>query len=103
VRFGIPDAAARRAILSVHLRGRALREDIDLDALVAATEGASGADLATLVDDAARGALARALAAGMTGVDGLGTEDLDAALGRMHAAHAVRQDDFIAPNAEAGE
>jgi transitional endoplasmic reticulum ATPase len=103
VRFGIPDAAARRAILSVHLRGRALREDIDLDALVAATEGASGADLATLVDDAARGALARALAAGMTGVDGLGTEDLDAAIGRMHAAHAVRQDDFIAPNAEAAE
>jgi transitional endoplasmic reticulum ATPase len=103
VRFGLPDAAARRAILSVHMRGRTLSEGIDLDALAVATEGASGADLASLVDDAARGALARSIAAGRTGVDGLASEDVDAALGRMRAARALRQDDFIAPNTEAAE
>jgi transitional endoplasmic reticulum ATPase len=44
-----PDAEARRKILAVHTRDRPLTEAVDLDALVAQTEGYSGADLEALV------------------------------------------------------
>jgi len=52
VEVALPDAAARREILAVHASDRPLAADVDLDAVAAATEGASGADLAALVRDA---------------------------------------------------
>jgi transitional endoplasmic reticulum ATPase len=46
VRFALPDAAARKQILAVHLRRVPLASDVDLAALAAELEGASGAEIA---------------------------------------------------------
>jgi transitional endoplasmic reticulum ATPase len=48
-----PDEDARRAILSVHTRGKPLADDVDLDALASKTENFSGADLEALCREAA--------------------------------------------------
>jgi len=54
-----PELAARRAILDVHVRGKPLGPDVDLDNVAANTPGFSGADLANLVNEAALGATRR--------------------------------------------
>jgi len=48
-----PDTKGRRAILDVHVRGKPLAEDINLEILSKHTPGFSGADLANLVNEAA--------------------------------------------------
>ena len=48
-----PDQAGRKSILTVHLRGKPLSEDVDVDSLARRTPGFSGADLANLVNEAA--------------------------------------------------
>ncbi|MDR7543959.1 MAG: ATP-dependent zinc metalloprotease FtsH [Armatimonadota bacterium] len=48
-----PDTKGRRAILGVHVRGKPVAEDVDLDALAKRTPGFSGADLANMVNEAA--------------------------------------------------
>jgi cell division protease FtsH len=48
-----PDSAGRRQILEVHVRGVPLADDVDLDAVAAATPGMVGADLENLVNEAA--------------------------------------------------
>jgi transitional endoplasmic reticulum ATPase len=103
IRFTLPDAGERRDILAVHLRGRACRPGLDLDGLAEATEGFSGAELATLVDDAARGALGRILLQPGERPESLGQEDIDRALTGILAARRARGDDFLAPHAEAME
>lgn len=62
VEVGLPDAAAREAILSVHLVNRPT-DPLDLHAVAVATDGMSGADLAQAVDRAAYSAARRAAAA----------------------------------------
>ena len=47
-----PDEAARRAILDVHAAGKPLADDVDLAALAAKLEGATGADIEALVREA---------------------------------------------------
>ena len=49
----LPDAAAREAIFSVHLRGVPLAADLDLAALAALTAGLSGSDIRAVCRDAA--------------------------------------------------
>ena len=49
----LPDRAGRVAILALHLVGKALGDDVDVDAVAAATQGFSGADLANVVNEAA--------------------------------------------------
>ncbi|MGB9803963.1 ATP-dependent zinc metalloprotease FtsH [Desulfofundulus sp.] len=49
----IPDVAGRREILKVHVRGKPLAPDVDLDVLARRTPGFTGADLANLVNEAA--------------------------------------------------
>jgi cell division protease FtsH len=56
----LPELEARRAILDVHVKGKPLAPDVDLDAVAAATAGFSGADLANMVNEAALGATRRA-------------------------------------------
>uniref|UniRef100_UPI001BDDC431 ATP-binding protein n=1 Tax=Pseudonocardia lacus TaxID=2835865 RepID=UPI001BDDC431 len=58
-----PDEPARAAILRHHLQKRPI-EGIDLDKLVKATDGYSGADLAHLCDTAAERALAESVRSG---------------------------------------
>jgi cell division protease FtsH len=48
-----PDSAGRRQILEVHARSVPLADDVDLDALAAATPGMVGAELKNLVNEAA--------------------------------------------------
>jgi transitional endoplasmic reticulum ATPase len=56
-----PDAAARRAILRVHLRDRpVLSDDIDWDRIAAATDGYVASDLELVATTAAREALSEA-------------------------------------------
>jgi cell division protease FtsH len=48
-----PDRNGRRAILELHARSVPLAPDVDLDQIAAATPGATGADLALIVNEAA--------------------------------------------------
>jgi cell division protease FtsH len=48
-----PDVRGRRAILEIHVRGKPLASDVDLDVLARATPGFVGADLENLVNEAA--------------------------------------------------
>ena len=48
-----PDRVGRRKILEVHVKGKPLDPDVDLDALAAATPGLTGAELANLINEAA--------------------------------------------------
>lgn len=48
-----PDVTGRREILKVHVRGKPLENDVDLDVLARRTPGFTGADLANMVNEAA--------------------------------------------------
>ncbi len=52
VTIDLPDRAGRRAILEIHSRATPLAPDVDLDAVAGATAGFSGADLATVMNEA---------------------------------------------------
>ncbi len=60
-----PDREARRDILAIHVEGRPLAEDINLDAIAAKAAGYSGADLENLVNTAADLAIEETLASGV--------------------------------------
>jgi cell division protease FtsH len=53
VTLELPDRAARAAVLRVHVRGKPLAVDVDLETVAAGTPGFSGADLKNLVNEAA--------------------------------------------------
>ncbi len=48
-----PDVNGRKAILQVHIKGKPLAKDVDLDLIAKQTPGFSGADLANLINEAA--------------------------------------------------
>ncbi|NPV28708.1 MAG: ATP-dependent metallopeptidase FtsH/Yme1/Tma family protein [Firmicutes bacterium] len=48
-----PDLQGRREILQVHLKGKPLAEDVELEVLARRTPGFTGADLANMVNEAA--------------------------------------------------
>jgi AAA+ superfamily predicted ATPase len=56
---GPPDEEARKEMLALHLEGRPLAKDFDLEALAKIAEFYSASDLRFLVDEAARYALSR--------------------------------------------
>jgi cell division protease FtsH len=53
VTVDVPDASGRRAILSVHMKGKPMSEDVNAENLARRTPGFTGADLANLVNEAA--------------------------------------------------
>ncbi|HQY92528.1 MAG: ATP-dependent zinc metalloprotease FtsH [Caldilinea sp.] len=53
VTMDMPDMRGRRAILDVHVRGKPLAADVDLDVIAKQTPGFAGADLENLVNEAA--------------------------------------------------
>ena len=59
--IGSPDGAAREKILELNLMGAQTADDVDLPALAAAMDGASGSDMAAVVSAAKRAALGRAI------------------------------------------
>ena len=50
--IGMPDLEARKQILTIHLKGKPLADDVDIDALAKGTEGFAGADLAAACNEA---------------------------------------------------
>jgi transitional endoplasmic reticulum ATPase len=48
----LPDKDARRQTLQIHMKGKPIARDVDIDRLVEMTEGYNGADLAALVNTA---------------------------------------------------
>jgi len=48
-----PDMRGRRAILDIHVRGKPLAEEVDLDVVAKQTPGFTGADIENLVNEAA--------------------------------------------------
>jgi cell division protease FtsH len=71
-----PDQTGRRAILDVHVRDVRLADDVDLDAVAAATPGMVGADLRNLANEAA-------LTAARRGHDRVAQEDFTDALEKV--------------------
>ena len=53
VTMDAPDLRGRRAILDVHVRGKPLAADVDLDVIAKQTPGFAGADIENLVNEAA--------------------------------------------------
>ena len=61
VYIGPPDRAAREKILELNVKGAQTAADVDLPAIAAAMENASGSDVAAVVSAAKRAALGRAI------------------------------------------
>ena len=72
----LPDIAARREILDVHLKEKSVAQGVNLDAVAATLYGASGADIANMVNEAALNAARNDRAE-------LSQEDFDHARDRM--------------------
>ncbi|MGW3042397.1 ATP-dependent zinc metalloprotease FtsH [Kitasatospora sp. NPDC001159] len=83
----LPNQAERAAILAVHIRGKTLAPDADLDRIARGTPGFSGADLANLVNEAAINAV-RAERATITAADLDDARDR-VLLGRRESSNAL--------------
>lgn len=94
----LPDAAARKSIVEVHLKHLPGADQIDLDAVVQRAQGLSGADLAQLVSFAARCAVHRSIVAGEE--PRLGNQDFEAAIDAHAASSVARSKDFVLNGAE---
>ncbi|MFA5382930.1 MAG: CDC48 family AAA ATPase, partial [Candidatus Micrarchaeia archaeon] len=57
--IGIPDMSDRKEVLMIHTRGMPLEEDVDLSELAQITHGYTGADISSLIKEAAMKALRR--------------------------------------------
>ncbi|HID06781.1 MAG TPA: cell division protein FtsH, partial [Armatimonadetes bacterium] len=73
-----PDARARKQILEVHLKGKPIAEDVDVEVLARSTPGFSGADLANMVNEAA-------ILAARRGKEEIGMAELEEALEKVAA------------------
>ncbi len=78
-----PDAAGRKAILGIHIKGKPLAPDVDLDVLSKETAGFSGADLANMVNEAA-------IMAARKNKLNIGMEEFGEAIDRVVAGPAKR-------------
>lgn len=92
VYVGLPDAAARAAILAIHARGVPLGDGVDLASLMsgADTDGLSGAEVASLVREAALAAMAE----DPTGARVVAARHWAAALARVRPRTAASVIDF---------
>ncbi|MBI2951956.1 CDC48 family AAA ATPase [bacterium] len=91
VEIPLPDGRGRREIFEIHLRHKPTTAKVDLDALVARTEGFSGADIAGVCHRAALEAVRRAVGAAGDRPDGeaqvaLTPEDIQKALTEVQGA-----------------
>jgi len=72
----LPDVKGRRAILNVHVRGKPLAPELDLDIVAKRTIGFSGASLANLMNEAA-------IVAARNGKEEISYEEVDYAIDRV--------------------
>jgi len=61
IEVGLPDKVARKQIFKIHLKGKPLADDVDLDSLAAMMEGKSGADIESLCEEATTNAIREAV------------------------------------------
>jgi len=73
-----PDSKGRKEIMGVHIKGKPMAADVDIDSLAKRTAGFSGADLANLVNEAA-------LLAARRNKNQITTSELDESLERVVA------------------
>lgn len=78
-----PDTLGRKAILEIHIKGKPLAPDVDLDVLARQTAGFSGADIANLVNEAA-------IMAARKDKDSISMEEFGEAIDRVIAGPARR-------------
>ena len=83
----LPDEASRREMLAIHLDGVPLGDDVDLDALAAASDGYSGADLQLACRDASMSPMRRM-------VEGKSPTEIVALQASGALEGEVRRDDF---------
>ncbi len=91
IEIPLPNQTERAAILAVHVRGKPLAPDVDLDVVARGTPGFSGADLANLANEAA-------IFAVRAGREMITAEDFSEArdrilLGRREASNALTGDE----------
>ena len=91
VEIPLPNLKERSAILMIHAKGKAIGQDVDLEAVARATPGFSGADLANLVNEATINAV-RARRDMVTGDDFSEARDR-LLLGRRDATNALMPDE----------
>ncbi len=72
----LPELSDRQSILEVHIKGKRVTDEVDLNVLARGTPGMSGADLANLVNEAA-------LSAVRDGQDAIGPAHIEQARDRM--------------------
>ena len=89
VTMDVPDVKGRRAILDVHVRGKPLAADVDLDIIAKQTPGFAGADLENVVNEAA-------ILAARRNRRSVGTEELQEAIERVIAG-PERRSRLISP------
>jgi transitional endoplasmic reticulum ATPase len=77
IEIGVPNERGRREILDVHTRNVPLADDVDLHRLAGRTHGFVGADLESLVTEAAMTALRRSRRSESTARDGLSVTRAD--------------------------
>jgi len=73
-----PDLEGRKDIIKVHMRGKKLEDDVDVDVLARRTPGFTGADLANMINEAA-------LLAARRGKKKISMEELEDAIERVIA------------------
>ncbi len=78
VTLDLPDVKGRRAVLDVHVKGKPLDTDVDLEKVAKQTPGFSGADLSNLVNEGA-------ILAARRNKKRVGMEDLNEAVDRVIA------------------
>lgn len=89
VTMDAPDVKGRRAILDVHVRGKPLAADVDLDIIAKQTPGFAGADIENLVNEAA-------ILAARRNRRSIGTSELQEAIERVIAG-PERRSRLISP------
>ena len=87
----LPDLRGREAVLRVHARGITIDKDVDFTAIARSTVGASGADLANIVNESA-------LRAVRMGRDAVTQEDLEESVENVIAG--TERKSFVIPDSE---
>lgn len=85
-----PDIKGRRAILDVHVKGKPIAADVDLDAIARSTPGFVGADLENVVNEAA-------ILAARRNKRGISNEELQEAIERIAMGGPERRSRLISP------
>jgi len=86
-----PDIQGRRAILNVHVKGKPMAPDVDLDSIARQTPGFVGADLENVVNEAA-------ILAARRNKRAIGTMELQEAVERLGMGGPERRSRLITPD-----